>query len=123
MGDINRYFSYSEFACLCGRCDYASGRDIDSRIPEIMLEIRLALMRPVKISSGCRCDFHNTMVGGSRNSQHLPSNGFKACDFIVTNAIERYTAIEIAMKHGASFGINQAFVHIDVRATPMAFTY
>ena len=123
MGDANRYFNYSEFGCSCGRCEYVSGRDIDPRALDIALEIRLALMRPVHITSGCRCDFHNTMVGGSANSQHLPKNGFKAFDFKIVSAIERYTAIEIALKHEASFGFTSVFMHIDVRDTPMAFTY
>ena len=120
---INKYFKWSEFACKCKRCEYSSGRDIDPRIPEVMLEIRLRLMRPITISSGCRCDFHNAMVGGSRNSQHKAAQGFKACDFLVTSAIERYMAVEICIKHGVSFGFTKGFMHIDVRGTPMAFTY
>lgn len=123
MGDVNRYFNYSEFRCRCGVCEYGSGRDIDPRVPQIAMEIRIALKRPVIVSSGCRCKAHNRKEGGGENSQHLPKNGFKAFDFFTRSGIERHIVAEICVKHGASFGVNKQFMHIDVRDTPMIFLY
>lgn len=65
-------FSFTEFRCKCGG-KYASCRRIwVARQHVARLEAyRAKIGRGVSITSGCRCQGHNSAVGGASNSQHL----------------------------------------------------
>ena len=68
MGDVTRDFSRHEFECRCG-CGLAD--------PHPLLVVGLQQLRdlagvPFRITSGCRCEQHNSDEGGSPRSQHLP---------------------------------------------------
>ena len=60
MAHDTEHFKVSEFACKCG----CGKQDIDQRVMDMAETIRLALGVPVHVNSGCRCEKHNTRVGG-----------------------------------------------------------
>lgn len=127
MGDIKNCpnFSYREFGCKCKGCRYGSGNHIYEKIPILCQKIRLALGRPLKVTSGCRCGPWNSLQNGSINSYHLPKNDFKAVDLDIKNSHERRVALEIALEMGATIGLNKKFMHFDFRDTnkPIIFLY
>ena len=60
MARDTKNFKVSEFACHCG-CGF---NVIDQRVINVAQAIRDALGVPVHVNSGCRCEKHNTKVGG-----------------------------------------------------------
>lgn len=72
---ISENLKYSEVRCRCGgRCD---GGHLRWEIAMIFERIRRRCSEiagkeiPIFINSGVRCELHNTMVGGSKNSFHM----------------------------------------------------
>ena len=71
--------------------DYAKAHGIDNKpttqkminlvyLAAYVLEpLRVAMNRPIKISSGYRCEKLNAAVGGVRNSQHLKGQAADIC--------------------------------------------
>lgn len=62
------YFQENETACRCG-CG------LDNWNPNLMeklLRTRVHYMKPIVVTSLCRCTAHNAKVGGSPTSTHLP---------------------------------------------------
>lgn len=107
-----KHFKRSEFKCKC--CGYVKN------IP-ISLLIYLETIRryfnekPVVISSGYRCEQHNTHVGGGEYSQHLKG---KAADLYVigVNAYKVYRFCnEFIFMYNGGVGRYSSFTHIDVR--------
>ncbi len=62
MAKDTKNFKVSEFTCHCG-CGY---NVIDQRVINMAQVIREALGVPVHVNSGCRCEKHNTNVGGAK---------------------------------------------------------
>ena len=62
-------FSASEFACKGKACCNGSA-PMDSEFLSKIQELRDAIGRPIKVTSGFRCNHHNTSVGGAKNSYH-----------------------------------------------------
>ena len=76
---VAKYFSYDEIKCRCKRpeCDAV---DVSPGLLDIMDEIREEWGKPITVTSGSRCDFHNEKVGGVKKSRHLEG---KALDVAV----------------------------------------
>lgn len=109
-----KYFKRDEFYCKCG-C--GNGR-IDIRLVKILDDIREHYGRPIVITSGVRCPFHNKAVGGVSNSWHLSSHN-KATDFYVSGVgsseVNRYC--QVLVSQGVlrySYAIDGSAVHIDI---------
>jgi len=66
MSTDTKNFKVSEFACKCG-CGKA---DIDQRVMDMAQVIRDELGVPVQVNSGCRCEKHNTRVGGAKKTYY-----------------------------------------------------
>lgn len=83
-----KYFSKDEFVCKC----WCGLNNIDIKLVKILDSIREHFNNPLIITSGCRCEKHNTNVGGSVGSRHVIG---KACDFYVkdvsTSTLLSYT--------------------------------
>lgn len=79
-----------------------------------MLEkVRVAIGRPIFLSSAYRCPEHNRAVGGSSQSYHLKG---QAVDIVCISAIDRYKLVAEALKSGFNgIGVARQFVHIDNR--------
>lgn len=107
---ISPHFSRREFACKCG-CGFDT---VDSRTLEVLESVRKHFIKPVIISSGCRCPDHNRHVGGAAGSQHVLG---RAADFNVQGVNPRQVQAWIAANHpGASLGKYNSFTHVDTRS-------
>ena len=62
MAVDTKHFKVSEFTCKCG----CKMNNIDQRVINMAETIREALGVPVHVNSGCRCEEHNTRVGGAK---------------------------------------------------------
>jgi uncharacterized protein YcbK (DUF882 family) len=107
----SRHFKQEEFQCSCGKCD---GGSVNDKVIVIAELIRTHFGRPVKITSGYRCESHNKEIGGTKNSQHVLGT---AIDVVVKDveAIEVYNFIDFLFPNSFGIGKYQNFTHIDVR--------
>jgi uncharacterized protein YcbK (DUF882 family) len=112
LGDLNNYFSRSEFACKCG-CGYDT---VDALLLEALREIRIKFMEPVHVSSAARCKKHNENVGGGKESQHLLG---RAADIQVRD-VDPADVADYAEDLGLSVGRYDTFTHVDTRSGPPA---
>lgn len=112
MAKISPHFDRKEFACSCG-CGFDTA---DVELIEILEQVRQYFMRPVTITSGCRCAEHNNAIGGSANSQHLYG---RAADFKVDghSPFEVYSFLEGLYPNQYGFGLYSSWVHADSRNT------
>lgn len=66
---------------------------------------------PFKINSGCRCEKHNTEVGGALSSAHLAG---VAADIAVNSSRERMMMMRAFTALGINrIGIGKGFLHVD----------
>lgn len=110
---LSPHFDSEEFACQCG-CGYGNEDDDVSEVLITLLEGMREEMggRPISINSGCRCESHNTKVGGHKFSQHRYG---KAADPRALWAGERFHLVAAAIKMGCTrIGIGKNFIHVDV---------
>ena len=109
---LSDHFSESEFVCRCG-CEKVY---VNPRLITALEAIRArAGGRPIKITSGYRCESHNAAVGGKPNSAHLVG---EAADIQAVFSEDKYRIIEAAMHVGIlRVGVGRAYVHIDVSRT------
>lgn len=115
---ISEHFHRSEFECKCG-CNFDT---VDIELNEILETVRHYFMRPVIITSGCRCPNHNYQIGGSENSQHLYG---KAADIMVQGVSPRevHDFLCRTFKDKYGFGLyesaydDRGWNHVDSRST------
>lgn len=112
---LSAHFAKEEFACGCG-CGFGLKEgDVDPELVQILENIREALNRPVKINSGCRCQYHNHAVGGVPNSAHTRGT---AVDIAAYGGKDRYIIVETAALAGAhGIGVAPGFIHVDMDNT------
>ena len=79
----NENFTSDEFKCHCGCTENL----IAMELLYAMQAVRDITEKPIKISSGYRCDSHNKAVGGSDNSSHLRG---LACDIAISSSSEAF---------------------------------
>ena len=110
MGDINLYFSYSEFECpCCKKTVYCS------ELINVLTDLRVYFGRPVKVNSGYRCKSHNKKVGGAPKSKHV--SGI-AADIVVKNVKAADVYEYLDKKYPDKYGIGKykTWTHIDTRS-------
>ena len=111
--DSVKHFSKDEFACKCGG-RYCNGfpAEISHRVVEVLDTVREYTGKPVVVSSGVRCENHNTAVGGVGRSYHLRG---RAADFAVYG-YSAQTTINIINTLGLKpielYAIDSTYVHI-----------
>jgi uncharacterized protein YcbK (DUF882 family) len=122
------YFDLSEFACQC-KDKNCSGKESQLKMNPLLIQglnrLREAFGKPLIVTSGFRCQAHNSAVGGAKASQHLygtgvdikPASGGKE---------ELDRLFKLAQEEKAFTGIGdgrpRGFVHLDVRALPKGQT-
>lgn len=106
MGDLSKYFSRNEFACKDG----CKKDDIDFAVVYDLTDIREAFGRPIKVTSGCRCEKHNAIEGGKPDSSHLTG---KAVDIECLTGVDRYLLLLLALNRFHRIGIGKTFIHLD----------
>ncbi len=112
------HFPASEFACRCG----CGSEGADPRLVEGLELLRSAIGAPVHVISGCRCDKHNTAVGGTPNSTHRCKRGEKTRGADITTykipMIDLFRAADkIPQFSMGGIGIypKRGFIHVDIR--------
>jgi len=111
MGDISKNFDKSEFVCKCGCGKY----NLNPVLLDALQRLRDYIGYPIYINSGCRCEKHNKVVGGVKNSLHVRG---KAADIRVDELSPQElakSAMEIKEFRDGGIGIYTNFVHVDVR--------
>ena len=121
------YFSESEQACpCCGKINLAS------HFLDDLNHLRSLVGHPMKVNSMCRCDKHNSSVGGAVGSYHRLESvtGCCAADISTINwgSTKKWKFVKIALSLGFSVGIAKTFIHIDQRMKyaakdPVLYTY
>ena len=82
MPQLTEHFSREEFACKCG-----CGADkVSKELVEKLELVRLMYGKPMRVTSGVRCAFHNQGEGGKKTSAHLQG---EAADIAVKDCSER----------------------------------
>lgn len=108
-----RYFSRSEFRCKCGKCG-GFPEEPDEELVKLLETIREHFGAPVTVTSGVRCEVHNSAVGGASRSQHLYGT---AADIkvkgIAPEAVAAYA--EELLPGTGGIGRYGSFTHVDVR--------
>ena len=115
MGDISAHFNRSEFSCECG-CGFDT---VDTETIRVLEIVRQQFMRPVYITSGCRCADHNYRIGGSQNSQHILG---RAVDFKVKDVEpkEVYEFLDKLYPDSLGLGLYSSWCHMDTRTNSPA---
>lgn len=111
MGDVSKFFNRIEFKCNCYNCKpYA----VDAELLEVLEDVREHFDAPVYITSGWRCEKHNTNVGGAKDSKHLYGI---AADFKVRNVSPIDVHGYLVERYPDCYGIGlySSWVHLDVR--------
>jgi len=107
---ISEHFHREEFSCKCN-CGFAT---VDVDLLELLELIRVRFNKPVTINSACRCEIHNTAIGGSYGSKH--KQGI-AADIVVkdTDSYEVYKFVDSHATDKYGIGLYAGFTHVDVR--------
>ena len=108
---ISNYFTRKEFECKCG-CGFAT---VDVELLEVLEFVRVSFNKPVTINSACRCDSHNSSVGGADGSKHKLGI---AADIVVKDIdpLDVYKFLDAAYPVSYGIGKYNSFTHIDVRS-------
>ena len=110
MGDLTKNFNREEYACKCG-----CGRDnIKNELVYKVQQVRDVLGKSIRITSGVRCEAHNTTIKATPSSSHI--DGF-AADLAYKGSSERYQLLNAAMQEFNRVGIAKNFIHVDVDST------
>ena len=110
MGDLTSNFNREEYACKCG-----CGRDnIKDELAVSVQLVRDIVKRGIVITSGVRCETHNTSIKATSSSSHI--DGW-AADLAYRGSAERYQLLNAAMQVFDRVGIAKNFIHVDVDST------
>lgn len=124
-------FSRAEMQCKCGcgLAQFAPG------FLTALQRLRDTMGVPLPVNSACRCAAHNARVGGHPRSLHVGdrpahnTGGTCAVDIgFPAGHPHRVRLLDVAWHQGWSVGLNDRFVHLDLRTAytrlPQAqFTY
>ncbi len=114
---ISDNFNSSEFDCHGKGC--CSQTLIDTELVEVLQKARDYFGKPLKVSSGYRCDRHNKAVGGASGSKHRYG---MAADIKVEGIAPKKVAQFVEGLGVKGIGLYETdrdgyFVHIDTRDT------
>lgn len=111
-----RFFAKSELMCSCGCGLGALWADFDSPHLRKLDLIREAVGRPLRPTSGIRCEPHNAAVGGKPTSEHL--HGL-ATDIAFDSDELRFLILRAAFSLGIQrIGLGHGFIHIGSGTSP-----
>ena len=116
-----KYFKKSEFTCHGKNCS-ADGKSgcgvsiVDVELGDVLDDLRGHYNTPITITSGYRCEKHNTAVGGAKNSQHMQGI---AADIKVSGKepSEVYKLLNEKYPNKYGIGLYKGWVHLDIRTT------
>lgn len=125
---ISPHFTRAELACKgTGRIAFAPGF-----IPALEY-LREAYDSPMIVTSGCRAASYNKQIGGHSRSLHMIANPHWGCDTCAIDIArpsgpDLHRLVHLATTMGWAIGIDDTFVHLDLRKKiiglePVIFTY
>lgn len=111
--DFNRQ-GRDEFACNCG----CGENRIDLNFVKRLQAARTVVGSPFVISSGCRCQKQNKLVGGVDDSTHVPNfmpdKLSCASDILARSSREKFLIVIALLKVGFSrIGVMENAIHVD----------
>ena len=122
---ISKNFTVEEMACKCGNCDFSDPEiDIGRLLAPIFVQklqsMRSDLDKPFKVLSAARCEDHNLVVGGAKDSAHIVSQEKPSCAadicLVGWTSNERYMVLRAAIRFNMwGIGIYKNFIHVDSR--------
>ena len=110
------YFTDAEMRCRCCNVNHCT-----SSLMDALNALRLAIGKPITVTSGYRCRKHNAEVGGEPNSQHCTGNAADVKVEGMTPAEIYRAALKIPAFGG--FGVASTFCHLDVRVVSAKWCY
>lgn len=109
-----KYFKRDEFKCkCCGK--YCDGFPVEpkSKLVTVADRVREHFGNPAIVSSGVRCEQHNSNVGGVANSRHMAG---KAMDFCVIGETAKevlaYAQAQPEIRY--AYAIDENYIHMDI---------
>lgn len=105
-----KYFTNDEFRCNC--CEELPCGGMSTKLLDLLDSLREDVGKSVFVSSGYRCESHNTSVGGVSNSYHVRG---MAADIFVVGLLPVEVARRAIACGFTGIGIYDTFVHVDVR--------
>jgi hypothetical protein len=115
-----QYFKPSEFTCKCG-CGFLPYNIITHQFISDLDYARDLARVPFIVNSGCRCEKHNTAIGGERDSAHCKG---LAADIQCKTPRRRTAILEALLTVGFNrIVIYDNFIHVDNDTTKMPGTY
>lgn len=109
-----RYWKREEFRCRCGG-KYCDGFPAEPhrKLVELADNVRAHFKSPGIPSSGLRCEKHNAISGGVKNSRHLAG---KALDFRIQGVSSGQTLSYVRTLPGVryAYAIDGNYVHMDI---------
>tara|TARA_B110001454_G_C12674963_1_gene415442 strand:- start:55 stop:408 length:354 start_codon:yes stop_codon:yes gene_type:complete len=109
MEQLTKNFNLSEFVCHCGCGSNYINRDLVDK-----LQLVRDKMGPMSVTSGVRCEAHNTKIGGSSSSSHIDG---VAVDVKCDSGPFRQKILTELTKHFQRIGIAKNFIHVDIDST------
>ena len=110
MKKISEHFTRSEFSCRCG-CGYDT---VDTDLIKMLEDVRTHFKKPIVVTSGCRCEFHNERSGGAANSLHKLG---RAADIVVAGTEPDDVADYLEVINAPGIGRYSTFTHVDSRSS------
>ncbi|WP_051563731.1 D-Ala-D-Ala carboxypeptidase family metallohydrolase [Enterovibrio calviensis] len=104
-----------KLVCSCG-----CGNSVSQGLLDRVELVRRLFGKPMRVTSGYRCEAYNKKVGGAKNSMHLTGN---AVDIACTDSSDRARLIRLGLHAGMSIGIREDMIHFDIRPHQIVFTY
>jgi len=91
------------------------------RVNEQLEKIRAEMNRPLRISSGYRCERVNRKVGGVGNSMHLTG---EAVDIAYNSIPDALKLVDVGINAGFTrIGLGGGFIHFDLKPTKTVWIY
>lgn len=114
--NLTKNFTMDELKCKhCGKCE------MQFDLLNSLQTLRDLFGKPLRISSGYRCEEHNKAVGGAEDSQHTKGVAVDI-DTSRMSASDKLNLLELITKVGfTGVGVAKTFFHVDTRKTEKSF--
>ena len=115
---LTEHFNIREFQCKGIDCGCETTLH-DPELSSYLQQIRSHFGKPLRISSGYRCDKHNQAIGGAAGSRHTKGQAADVTmDGVDASELAKY-AQQIGVKGIGLYGPEEGnFIHIDTRSIP-----
>jgi|TARA_B100000959_G_scaffold132046_1_gene138388 uncharacterized protein YcbK (DUF882 family) len=109
MEQLTKNFNLSEFICHCGCGSDYINRDLVDMLQKVRDD--MPMQNTMTVTSGVRCEKHNSQIGGSLTSSHIDG---VAVDLKCETGSYRQQILEQLFKHFNRIGIAKNFIHVDI---------